>query len=447
MPASITTLPFPTNNSPKPKIVVGATGSVADTAIAATSLTGSTAAYLPFAGDFPAAAGTPSNAGVVDEGQWAFATFRFESTTAPAGTLQELLDNAALTFTFDGISADDWVPGTFVFGVLGSDGRMLNDGPEDYYTSDFTYGGVANVPAPYGSYAGPAWNGQNSGTDTLASTGWSKVNMDNDATAGTVYFRDGAPLNPAAGTKSYGVVLAVKLVTDTREERGEVVKFKVTQDAASGTVFTQSNYTEANVKVNDLNATLLATPHASGKNASLTINVLGTAADLALVASGTSNTPEKFTLDAPPVLTASTVSTSNWGTTTSFFNISGFDTSDTVKDVLSIDFLGAAPGLSITNFGDVSASFANEAFLITSMRALNGLALNRGGIYLAQAENSTIGGFQATTDASPAGFSTYVLVDTNKNGIADTASASGDLLVRLAGVDAHSLQSINFLLT
>lgn len=385
--------PFPTNAGPKPLIQVGYSGATTTTSTSGNAY-GATAGLLG-AVNVVSINQFAASSGSADEGQYAYSVFKFVDPNNTAN-LAQLLDSASLSVSFDGIASNDWNAGTFKYALINSSGAI-------------------------GS--------------------WAAVNASATASSGTITLSDQNALDPATGTNVYGLVLAVQTVTDSLVESGEFVKFKVTQNTASGTAFTQSNYTESNVVVNDkaLDTSFIdvnTTPNNAIAVAVIqaNLNVSGQTFTLA-------NSPVTGTAFADTFNVGGTnaYASSNWGTTTYFNQINSFGS----NDKLSIDFSGTvAPGLSLVNFGNISPSVTNEAFLVSGLRALNGESMNQGGIYMMQVANASVTPGVATSVGL--GYSTYLFVDTNNNGTVDTAVTAGDLLIRLTGVAVNTLQSTNF---
>lgn len=422
MAMNIATMPFATNAGFKPFVKSGGAGTIGYSSSLATTSGG-----ITLVGAAPLEA---------VEGNYVYGVFKFQKSSTDA-TQVELRDSVAVTFTFDGISSEDWDAGSFQYAVIDSTGALVNSA-NDYR-------------APYTS----------GDTSIAASTSpWSTVSTDNAANSGTIYFNDASPFNPFSGTGAYGVVLAVKVKTDALVESGEFVKFKLTQDTASGTAFTQSNYTETTISIKDYLGANGSTGVAAGLTGRFdtTGSIPYIRADNGTVTSGTDNVIDTFTFGGTFI--GQDNDQANWNVSqgandnliSHYFVVNNFDR----EDVMKIDFQGSKPGLSITTINADSAGFANEAFFLNALRSVNGLQVNNGGVYLFEVNNSTqyVNG-TSNAAVTGSGVSTYVFVDTNRNGAADTidtdslttASSDGDLLIRLSGVSVGDIQSTNFLFT
>lgn len=411
---NLTTFPMPTNAGPKPFIKAAGVAASDTLATAGTAINTGSLAYI---------GGT--NPGAI-EGKTVYGVFRFNADTSSGAALTELKDSVSLKLSFDGISDLDWVPGTFKVAAINSGGAIVTDIPSNYTDDTYT-------------------------TGLTETNGWAAVNStDNAAASGMLYLKDMFPFNPFTGTGVYGLVLSVQTKTDALTESGEFVKFKIEQGTASGTAFTQSNYTEATIRIND---------NVGGvSNAGVNVgtggrfDVTGSAPyfNHSHGASGTGTPDVVDTFNIETVAVGSGYSQSNWdesGTFTNdvirYANINGFGR----EDVLKIDFKSFKPGLSITTVAADSAGIANEAYLLNTIRAIDGYTVNNSGIYLFEVANSKEWPTGSAVDTI-AGFSTWVYVDSNQNGKVDSVSSSGDggndLLIRLSGVAVADIQSTNF---
>ena len=416
--ANLTTMPLPLNAGPKPFIKasgVAATDSLVINAVPNTTGASTVAPPTTIGGTNPSTI----------EGKVVYGIFNFQSSKTIT-TLAELRDSAELKLSFDGISDLDWKPGTFKVAALDANGKIYSDIPSNYDDPGFT--AVAN------SYE----------TD-----GWAKVNFaDKYATSGMLYLKDGSPLNPFSGTGVYGLVLSVEIFNDALVESGEFVKFKIEQGMASGTAFTESNYTEATIGIKDNvggstnTGFYTGTGYATMNLSTATLSGLSDGATAGKF--GTDDKVDHFILQQGLTLTstgsvpAGEYNKSGWSVSgTSFTDLYNFDR----EDVLTINFKTFKPGLSLTTVDAVSAGIANEAYLINTLLALEGYTINNSGIYLFEVANSSTANGNVANPGT--GVSTYVYIDTNQDGKVNT-NGMGDALVRLSGVSVADVMSTNF---
>lgn len=423
---NLTTFPMPTNAGPKPVIKAGGVAASDALAAAGTQINTGSLGYI-----------LGSNPGAI-EGKTVYGIFRFNADSSSGALLSELKDSVSLKLSFDGISDLDWVPGTFKVAAIDSSGKIIADIPSNY--TDDTYSSTTGM------------------NETL-SNGWAQVNAaDAAATTGMLYLKDMTPFNPFTGTGVYGLVLSVQTKTDALVESGEFVKFKIEQGTASGTAFTQSNYTEATIKIND---------NVGGtNNAGVNVGINGNF-DVSnptpyinhvhsTAVNGTADVVDTFNIQKVSV-TAGEYSQSDWNTKPGSANTGlGYSVIGSFgrEDVLKIDFQDFKPGLSITTVDATSAGIMNEAYLLNTIRAIDGYTVNNSGIYLFEVRDSK----QWTNIATPAsaadpdtGFSTWVYVDSNQNGKVDSMTGDAndavngnDLMIRLSGVAVADIQSTNF---